>query len=307
MTRRYVSPLRYPGGKATMADWLARLADQCGAVDVWMEPFGGGAGAALTLLDRDLFDEAWIAETNPALGAFWTAVITDGHSLADRVADTTPTLELYRDCCATVSASYLEPGSAAPGELAFAALVVNRCSRSGMIAPRVGPIGGWAQDGRYRVADRFNGPELADRIVNVARFGSRLRFLDRDGIDALAGLRDCGFEPEVFCFVDPPYIEMGNRLYANGMGADDHARLAAALSAGEFPWVLTYDAHPRVLELYGDFPVLSYGVRSTAAASKRDEEYLVLSSTYFQLPAGSPMGTGALQQVQGGAWRALAS
>jgi len=37
--RRYVSPLRYPGGKAAMAPWLADMfADQGGLMDVevWM-------------------------------------------------------------------------------------------------------------------------------------------------------------------------------------------------------------------------------------------------------------------------------
>lgn len=54
-TRRYLSPLRYPGGKARMAAALARVfAGQHSTMDVevWMEPFAGGGGAGLHLLDN---------------------------------------------------------------------------------------------------------------------------------------------------------------------------------------------------------------------------------------------------------------
>ena len=51
---RWVRPLRYPGGKARMADALAEVfLSQFGLlnVEVWVEPFAGGAGAGLHLLE----------------------------------------------------------------------------------------------------------------------------------------------------------------------------------------------------------------------------------------------------------------
>src|SRR5690625_5109627 len=51
--RRYLSPLRYPGGKARMASALGDLFDRQVSmldIEVWIEPFAGGAGAGLTLL-----------------------------------------------------------------------------------------------------------------------------------------------------------------------------------------------------------------------------------------------------------------
>lgn len=46
------SPLRYPGGKAAIADFFVEILDKYGisAKGTYCEPFAGGAGAALTLL-----------------------------------------------------------------------------------------------------------------------------------------------------------------------------------------------------------------------------------------------------------------
>lgn len=66
--RRYLSPLRYRGGKARMARFLGEMfAQQIGAMDieVWIEPFAGGAGAGLALLEARAVGEVWLTEKNP--------------------------------------------------------------------------------------------------------------------------------------------------------------------------------------------------------------------------------------------------
>lgn len=71
---RWLSPLRYPGGKGRMVSALAEVFQgQFGLLDVevWVEPFAGGAGAGLHLLERGVVDEVWLTEKNRALAAFW--------------------------------------------------------------------------------------------------------------------------------------------------------------------------------------------------------------------------------------------
>jgi DNA adenine methylase len=275
--RRYVSPLRYPGGKATMAPWLATMfAGQRALMDVevWIEPFAGGAGAALTLIDRDAVDEAWIVDANPGIAAFWRTVVSEGDALASLVERTQPTLALYDASRQLLS----EASTADEFKLAYAAFVVNRCSRSGIVAPTSGPIGGRAADGRHTVADRFNSVVLAERIRHVASFGSRLRVTRGDGIAFLEDVAGSGVEDEVLFFVDPPYLREGNRLYANGMGESDHVRLAAALNSTPAKWVLTYDDEPMVPDvLYPDRRVLAYDIRNTANRARIAREYAVFS------------------------------
>lgn len=284
---RWVSPLRYPGGKARMAAFLGEVYDQqIGPMDIeiWMEPFAGGAGVGLTLLDQKLVEEVWLAEMNPALAAFWRAVVDQGDQLADQVEHLTPNLALWQ-----ASTDLLK--AAADGDqlddlqLGLAAFIVNRCSRSGIVNHRAGPIGGKRQDGRWTVASRFNAGDLADRIRHIHEMPGRIRVIEEDGIEHIAELNDSGIGDELMLFVDPPYIREGNRLYANGMSAADHQRLADALNSCQTPWLLTYDDEPTVAnDLYPHRRILGYEIPNTANRQRIACEYAVLSDNLFVAP-----------------------
>jgi DNA adenine methylase len=293
---RYASPLRYPGGKARMAPWLTDVFDTLQwpmDVEIWLEPFGGGAGAALTALMSGRVPEAWIVEANPALAAFWTTVMGDGPALARRIENTTPTLELFQRAQQSV-ADALAGNPVDPFELGFAAFMLNRCSRSGMVIPNVGPIGGKTQAGLHTIDARFNAPALADRVRAVHSLGDRFKVFAGDGIAFLEDLPESGIEDEVFCFVDPPYIGVGNDLYAIGMDDALHRRLAEALNRLASPWLLTYDAHPQVPLLYPDRPVVQFDIPHTVGSSRIGSEYLVLGPG-MALPDANPLGKGNIE------------
>lgn len=262
-------------------------------VEIWLEPFGGGAGAALTALMSGRVPEAWIVEANPALAAFWTTVMDDGPALARRIEATVPTLELFEDSKQLVAAS-LAGEAICQFELGYAAFIVNRCSRSGMIIPNVGPIGGKNQSGGHRIDSRFNAPALAQRILAVHALGSRFRVFADDGITRLESLADSGIEDEVFCFVDPPYIGVGNDLYAIGMDDGLHRRLADALNNLSSPWLLTYDAHEQIPLLYPERPVVQFDIPHSAGSSRIGSEYLVLGPG-MALPEANPLGKGNIE------------
>lgn len=294
--RRYVSPLRYPGGKATMAPWLAEaFAAQGGLMDIeiWLEPFAGGAGAALTLLDRGDISEAWLVDQNPGIAAFWATVTGEGETLAALVERTTPTLDLFDRSKATLAA----PAGMDPFRLGYAAFIVNRCSRSGIVAPNVGPMGGRKPTGEWGIGARFNAPALADRIRHVASFAPRLRTHHGDGISFLEDLNDSGVADEVLAFVDPPYVREGERLYTNGFDAAAHQRLADALNGTCARWILTYDDEPVVADtLYPDRRVLAYDIRNTANRARVAQEYAVFSDN-LNLPSAT-----ALTEGRGTSW-----
>lgn len=278
--RRYLSPLRYPGGKARMAPFLGEMfAAQVSMMDVevWIEPFAGGGGAGLTLLDADAVGEVWLTEKNPAIAALWRTLLSEPGRLAARVECATPDLRLWERARETV-ASVQGGSEVGDHELGFAALVLNRCSRSGIVAPRVGPIGGRTQSGRWTVASRWNGPALADRIRHIGSLASRVRIDEGDGVNAISELDESGIEDEVLVFADPPYLREGNRLYAHGMSPGDHQRLADALNACPARWMLTYDDEPSVwADLYPDRRVLAYRIANTANRARIARELAVFS------------------------------
>ena len=294
--RRYLSPLRYPGGKARMGDYLADMfAQQCGYMDVevWIEPFAGGLGAGLHLLSVGAVEEVWFCEANPALAAMWRALIADPERLASRVEQLTPTLGLFEDARAAVAAA---TAAHAPDDetLALSALVMNRCSRSGMVAPTVGPIGGKAQTGRYTVASRFHPHRLPTRLRDLAPLASGLRYVDADGIDYINGLDgSVGLEQEVVILADPPYSDVGGRLYTYGMSPSDHQRLAWALNTTPCRWALTYDSTPTIArDWYPDCRVMEYTIRHGANQHHTDTEYLILSDNLIIDPTATPLPNG---------------
>lgn len=293
-SKRWMSPLRYPGGKVRMASWLVEVFDRLWSpmdVEVWIEPFGGGAGAGLMALDAYDIPDVWVVESNPALAAFWTTIMADGGRLAARVETTVPTLDLFTQSREIVAAALAGESGVDQEDLSYAAFILNRCSRSGMILGNVGPIGGKHQSGRHTVASRFHGERLADRIRAVSAYGQRFRVYQGDGISYLEELPGSGIEDEVFVFADPPYLGVGNALYAQGMQQAQHERLAAALRSCPAPWVLTYDAHPGVLDLYPDCEVVEFEAPHTAHRQQIGTEYLVLSEG-LPVPEEHPLGKG---------------
>ncbi|CAA0126576.1 Uncharacterised protein [Mycolicibacterium vanbaalenii] len=113
-----------------MADALADIfLAQFGLLDVevWVELFAGGAGAGLHLLDRGVVDEVWLTEKNRELAAFWRTVVDNGVELAGRVRACQPDMSTWHTAREVVASS--EAGAAITDlELAFAALIINRCS-----------------------------------------------------------------------------------------------------------------------------------------------------------------------------------
>lgn len=106
-------------------------------------------------------------------------------------------------------------------------------------------------------------------------FGDAIEFL-RKNAEAIA----TGFS---VVYVDPPYHAQGRKLYRHHYKDDDHAALAAFLKGQGYPWLLSYDDHPRVHELYADSrmqPIyLDYKVRSSRTAQE-----LVISNLVIPPP-----------------------
>lgn len=299
---RYLSPMRYPGGKAKMAAYLAdAFIHQTGPMDVeiWIEPFAGGAGAGLALLASDTVDEVWLCEKNPAIAALWRCMLHEGDEFAAKVAATIPDMAMWLESKAILETVATGPRQLDDMTLGMAAFITNRCSRSGIVAPTVGPIGGKDQTGRWLVGSRFNGPELATRIRTLHGFAKkgRLQITEGNAIERLLGLKDSGIEDEVMVFCDPVYLSMGNRLYEHGMTLADHQELADALNGCDSPWMLTYDNHPLIAEMYPDRRIVPYAIPTTANKARITTELLIFSDTVRIPTRLLPIASARLQEA----------
>ena len=267
---RYLSPLRYPGGKARLAPFIGALVRAQDPVPTrYAEPYAGGAGAALRLLADGVVSHVHINDANPGLAAFWRTVTdSDGAKSMCRLIDQVPvSVEQWHHQRAVYQA-----GQAGDLSLGFATVCLTRSKRSGI--PGAWPIGGLEQTGRWKIDARYNRAELIKRVRAVAGMGDRIHVTELDGVEHLRRMGTYG--DDVLVYADPPYVEQGDRLYTRTFDAENHRTLADALSDSPFPWMVTYDDHREVWGgLYADRRCERFSFAHTAALQHVGKETLV--------------------------------
>ncbi|GAA1180118.1 D12 class N6 adenine-specific DNA methyltransferase [Corynebacterium glaucum] len=268
---RYLSPLRYPGGKARLAPFLERIIEsQLPIPTHYAEPFAGGAGAALQLLHRGVVSKIHLNDLNPGIAAMWRAILDECCAFVQLIK-TTPLdvneWERQRDI-------YRNPIGRDDVELGFATFYLNRTNRSGIL--HAGPIGGHAQHGKWKLDARFNRATLVKRVETVATMREHIIVTELDGLDFLDGLRDFG--EDLFVYADPPYMVQGDGLYLHAFDEMAHIGLANKLQSISSPWLLTYDDDPRITEvLYRDGRCATFQIAHTAHKQHIGSEAIIFS------------------------------
>lgn len=238
----FITPLRYPGGKGRLGHWLADVVQANRlAGGEYIEPYAGGAGAALYLLQQELVARIHINDIDPIIYTFWRCAVEDSKKLADMVRVADVTLEA-REVAKNIVKNF---ESHEPLHVAFSAFLLNRTSRSGIL--RGGPIGGRDQTGKYRLDARFNREGLANRIETLGSYRKRIHVTN---IDALELIAQPTRKRKRLTYCDPPYYVKGKQLYTNYYREEDHKRVAEQVLKLKTPWIVTYDDHPDISQLY---------------------------------------------------------
>lgn len=276
---RYISPLRYPGGKARLAPFVADLIKrQHPRPTAYAEPFAGGAGAALHLLVAEEVDTIFINDLNPGIAAFWRAVVDRPAEMCEKVLTTPVNLEIWHEARATYESAQGDDVT-----LGFATFFLNRCNRSGILGAR--PIGGLDQAGPWKIDARYNREALARRIEVIGGYGARISVSQLDARDFLASLETSQVARDLLVYVDPPYLGQGDDLYLDSLSTDDHQQLAQQLRQSDLRWFLTYDADPRIPDqLYPGLPCVEFDIAHTAQIQHIGTEYAVFSRNLTNIP-----------------------
>src|SRR5260221_223243 len=83
-----LSPLRYPGGKGSLYPTLRQLVRANGlSTGTYVQPYAGGAGAAISLLVTGEVQRIVINDLGAALYAFWRAVVKAPDEFAMKTRD----------------------------------------------------------------------------------------------------------------------------------------------------------------------------------------------------------------------------
>jgi DNA adenine methylase len=235
---------------------------------VYVEPFAGGAGAALKLLTDEYVDEIVLNDLNPGIAAFWRAVFDETDALAKMVETSEVTIDQWHIQKRVYEAV---DHKATDLELGYATFFMNRTNRSGILGAR--PIGGLRQTGRWKMDARFNRSNLAARIRYLGRYRNRVHVMQEDGVSSTSAF----LGPDALVYADPPYVVRGSGLYLDSMSWADHERLASLLVGSTGRWLVTYGARDDVEQLYPAQRRARFSLAHTAARPRTGFELAFFS------------------------------
>lgn len=267
----FYSPLRYPGGKNRLVPLIKRLISDNGLTGCsYAEPFAGGASVALALLLDGFAKKVYINDIDPAVYAFWHCVLNETEAFVSKIVNSPLRIEEWHRqkeiLKRKVDVNLLDLG--------FSFFFLNRTNRSGII--NGGVIGGLDQQGNWLMDCRFNRDALSAKIEKIAEFRHQISISCQDSEDFMRSFRLS--HEQMFFYIDPPYFEKGKRLYTNFYNEADHKALASFIKSDlSGHWVVTYDNHPFIRDIYKPFPIYEFELDYSAAGRKTGREVLIHS------------------------------
>ena len=268
----FLSPLRYPGGKAKVADFVRCLIEKNALLDgTYVEPYVGGGSVALSLLFNEYVKDIYINDKDIAIYAFWHSVLHEPEALCKLIKDTPVTVETwfklrdYQDKTDNVDLLHL----------GFSTFFLNRTNRSGIL--KAGVIGGYEQTGNYKIDARFNKEDLIKRIERIADYSDRIHLTNEDAVTLVQRLKK-ELPYNTLFYLDRPYYIKGKGVYLNYYNDNDHQNIANSISDfREHKWIISYDNVDFIANLYSRFRQKTFELNYSASNSGKGKEIMIFS------------------------------
>lgn len=265
--------IRYPGSKAKLCrPILSAMPDEI-VLGLWSrlapweyrEPFFGSGAIGFRIMDAlNPRCKVWLNDRDYWLVCLWNAVKDAPRELMELVKKFKPTADRFFEFKEQDGAVDVDPLLAG-----FRKLAIHQMSVSGFGVMSGTCLGGRNQENaQYPVDCRWNPIRLCDHIGNrhkqMKRFGSSLKITCKDFSALTSKCPD-----RCFVYLDPPYVEKGEMLYKHGMDEAEHRRLASGINGMRCKWMLSYDDHPLVRELYGNHCIKELSVTYSNATNAK--------------------------------------
>lgn len=265
------SPLRYPGGKAKLFPFFAELIKENNLFgSEYCEPYAGGAGLAIQLLTQGFVDRISINDFDCSIYAFWQSALYDTDKFCRLIESTPITIDEWhrqRDIWKQGDIENLFT-------LGFSAYFLNRTNRSGIIEG-AGPIGGYAQAGKWKLDVRLNKKKQIKNLRTLSRYADQINVSNLDAIDFF---QKSIVNENSFVYLDPPYFVKGHKLYKNFYEPKDHIQIAQKLKLHRnAKWVVSYDDVIEIRDAYDSFSPITYSLNYSAGRKNIGSEVIYLS------------------------------
>ena len=269
------SPLRYPGGKTQLANYVRHLLKINRIKDTYIEPFAGGFGVGLDLLITNSVKQVVINDLDTSIDAIWYSIMNNMDLFIEKINDTPVTIEEWhkqrkiREECKNDYHSI---------DNAFASFFLNRTNVSGII--NGGPIGGQRQEGKYKIDCRYNKDNLIKKIKLINQYKEKIRLTHLDANELIKkGIPN--YSPDsTFIFFDPPYYVQGKNLYLSFVDQSEHKELAKnILSLKKYKWITTYDIEDEIFKLYKPYvKAYTYTLNYSANRKRKAKEFMFVNN-----------------------------
>jgi DNA adenine methylase len=238
----------------------------------YYEPYVGGAGAALSLLQSGCVSSIHINDADPRIFSFWKTIISETPRFVDAIFSTPIDIETWHRHKSICEA----PSGYSSYEVGFSTFFMNRCNRSGVLRG-AGPIGGMAQEGKWRMDVRFNRQGLSKRILEIASMKDNIHVHNMDAIDFLKQHLPAGLgRKKVFAYLDPPYVNKADRLYMNTYEQQDHREIASyIIRQNMLNWLMSYDDTQIIRSLYNEAKISHMPIRYSLQSKKLSKELII--------------------------------
>lgn len=272
------SPLRYPGGKYKLYEYIAELVKENNC-KTYIEPFCGGTAVALELLLSSTVKDIIINDYDYTVFCFWDSILHRTEEFIHLILDTEITIEEWHRQKAV--RDNLEVHSRL--EIGFSTFFLNRTNRSGII-DKAGPIGGLDQQGNYPIDCRFNKKRLISQIQAIEAHKSHIEVYNLEALDFIEEV--ILKRKKAFVFFDPPYYSKGPGLYTNFYVHGDHVNLASTIvqRLKNRKWIVTYDNVNAIKAMYSNVPSVEFELQYSLQGKRHSSEVMFFSKNIQRPP-----------------------
>lgn len=271
MAIKIYTPLRYPGGKSKLYEYVRELVilNNC---STYIEPYAGGAGVALRLLINRDVDRIMINDYDKSIYALWYSILNDSEKLIELIEKTDISIDEWYNQKSIQENKQLTENLL---ELGFSTLFLNRVNRSGII--KAGVIGGKNQTGHYKMDCRFNKSDIIERIRLIASFKHKIKLHNLDAEVFIK--KSISRTKDSLTFFDPPYYQKGPGLYTNFYSHEDHVNLSKTIKKhmDNKNWIITYDIHDEIKNIYDEYDYKKYYLNYSITNPSKGQEYMFFS------------------------------
>lgn len=269
----YLSPLRYPGGKAVLSTFLKDLLSKNDIHGTYCEPYAGGAGAALELLFSKTVSQIILNDADYHIYAFWRSILYDTEEFVREIKSCHISIAMWK----RQREIYINPRKFSRFDVGFSTFFLNRCNRGGIL-PDAGPIGGFGQVGKYLLSARFNKEALISRIQKISEYRNSIQIKNLDALDFLDYIRTTEDPISTFIYLDPPYFQQGKNLYLNFYDQADHQSIEIFLrKLRKFKWLVSYDNVPEISKIYESYRLFPFDLNYSVQTNKKGKELIIFS------------------------------